>query len=109
MRATNDYVKRRYLAYCVNVYLQPWMKNYLIQCGANEINQDMYALSILIQWIFRSAIRKGEEIWIYIPSARMRYLLKTWIQNLSEGKDLENINYITAKRASNKNKGNVKK
>ena len=79
MRATNDYVKRRFLVYCVNVYLQPWMKNYLVQCGADEINQDMYALSILIQWIFRSAIRKGEEIWIYIPSARMRYLLKTWI------------------------------
>ena len=39
----------------------------------------------------------------------MRYLLKTWIQNLSEGKDLENINYVTAKRATNENKGNIKK
>ncbi len=58
----------------------------------------MYALSILVQWIFRSAIRNGREIWVYVPSARMRYLLTRWIENLAEGKDLEPIHYTPNQR-----------
>lgn len=92
-RATNQFMQKRYLAYCVNVFLQPWVKNYLIRLGAADIDQDMYALSVLIQWIFRSAVRTGEEVWIYIPSKRMRYLLEKWIQNLNLGEDLKPIHY----------------
>ncbi len=92
-RASNDYANKHKLAYCLNVFIQPWVKNYLLKVGVSDVNQDMYALSVLIQWIFRSAIRKGEEVWIYIPSKRMRYLLRTWIDNLAEGKDLEPIYY----------------
>ena len=102
MRATNNYVDRKYLVYCVNVYLQPWIKNYLLKIGAAEINQEMYALSILIQWVFRSAIRNGKKIKIYIPSERMRYLLKEWIQNLYEGNDLKNINYVATREVGRK-------
>ena len=90
-RATNDFACRRYLAYCVNVFLQPWMVNYLKKLGAAELNQDMYALSVLVQWIFRSAIRKGEEIWIYLPSKRMRKILERWLDNLAKGEDLKSI------------------
>ena len=43
------------------------------------MEEDAYALSELIQWIFRSAIRDGKEIWLYIPSKRMRNLLIDWI------------------------------
>ena len=28
-KASNDYVNKKYLAYCLNVYMMPWMKNYL--------------------------------------------------------------------------------
>ena len=41
----------------------------------------------MLQFIWRSAIRDGEEIWIYIPSIRMRRLLYEWIEeqnNLNE-------------------------
>ena len=44
-----------------------------------------YSLSVLIQWIWRSAIRDGEEIWIYIPVQRMRELLEQWIDEVSSG------------------------
>ena len=48
-----------------------------------EINTNQYALSEMLQWIWRSAIRDGKEIWIYIPSRRMRELLQNWIQEIS--------------------------
>lgn len=92
-RASNDYVDKHYLAYCLNVYMMPWMKNYLVRIGAKRVSQDMYALSVLIQWMFRSAIRNGEEIWIYVPSCRMRYLLETWLDNLADGRDLDEIKF----------------
>lgn len=92
-RATNNFADRHNLAYCLNVYMMPWMKNYLTRIGAENVNQDMYALSILVQWLFRSAVRKGEEVWIYIPSKRMRYLLTRWLDNLSQGRDLEEIRF----------------
>ena len=45
------------------------------------INEDTWALSELIQWVFRSAIREHKEINIYIPSKRMRELFKDWIDS----------------------------
>ena len=46
-----------------------------------KFNQDHYALNILIQWLFRSAIRQKtpKEIDVYIPSERMRELLINWL------------------------------
>ena len=40
----------------------------------------MYALSEMIQWIFRSRIRNNEDINIYIPSSRMRNLLIEFLE-----------------------------
>lgn len=34
----------------------------------------------MVQWIWRSRIRKGENINIYIPSIRMRKLLDAWMK-----------------------------
>lgn len=93
-RATNDYSNRHRLAYCVNIFMLPWMKNYLMRIGAKNVNQNMWALSVLIQWLFRSAIRNGERVSLYIPSIRMRHLLKQWIINLKEGRDLDEISYL---------------
>ena len=38
---------------------------------------------IMIQWIWRSAIRDGGEVYLYIPSSRMRMLLINWIDEIS--------------------------
>lgn len=47
------------------------------------MNEDLLAVSDLLQWIWRSAIRKHnpEPINIYIPSLRMRTLLYQWLSN----------------------------
>lgn len=91
-KATNAYTHKKYLAYCVNNFARPVEAKYYRDHGV-KINEDGYALSIMIQWIFRSAIRKGEEIWVYIPSARMRTLFIQWLNLLADGNDLEPVNY----------------
>lgn len=77
-RATNDYGDRNSLVYPINRYLNPF---YIFFFEKKNIflDQDGYALSELIQWIFRSAIRNDKEIWLYIPSQRMRTLLTDWL------------------------------
>jgi len=82
-RATNDYSDRKYIAYCVNVYFMPILKNYFLTHGAN-VQEDVYALSEMIQFVFRSAIRNNEDIWIYVPSSRMRNLFINWLKSLNE-------------------------
>jgi len=45
------------------------------------IDEDLLALSDLLQWIFRSAVREGKPVQIYVPSRRMRTLLIKWLNN----------------------------
>lgn len=77
-RATNKYAECYNLAYCVNIYLHPAISQFFYQKGI-KVNEDLYGLSEMIQWIWRSRIRNGEKINIYIPSIRMRTLLKSWL------------------------------
>lgn len=93
IRACNDYADRKYLAFLSNIFLRQGVVIYFRNNGI-EPNQEMYGLSVLIQWIFRSAVRRGEEVWLYLPSSRMRYLLEKWLINLKEGKDLEPISMV---------------
>lgn len=53
-----------------------------------EFDDDLFSLSALLQWIWRSRIRDGEPINIFIPSERMRNLLITWIE---ECKDTDKV------------------
>ena len=78
IRATNQYSDRIAIAYAANRYLNPLIKNYFSNNGI-KVNDNRYALSELIQFIFRSAVRNNKEILIYIPSKRMRKLLQEWI------------------------------
>lgn len=80
-KATNNYSDRAALAFCVNIYMNPNLYNYLKRAGV-EIDNDRYALGVMVQWIWRSRIRNGQEIWIYIPSRRMRRLFLGWIDDL---------------------------
>lgn len=82
IRATNAYRSRDCLAYCVNIYYNPLLKGYFQEQGV-EVKEDDYALSEMIQWIWRSAIRDGKDIWIYIPSKRMRELFRGWLDSIS--------------------------
>lgn len=78
-RATNEYKDRKYLAYCANIFLNPYLIRYFSDHNI-DVSQDKYALSEFVQWIFRSAIRENKDIWLYCPSSRMRKLLQNWLE-----------------------------
>jgi len=40
-------------------------------------------LSEMVQWVWRSAIREGNEIVLYVPSERMRNLFTNWLEQTS--------------------------
>ena len=82
MRATNEYIDRDCVAYLMNRYMNPVIKNFFTQNGVC-IDEDKYALSEMLQFIWRTAIRKDKPINVYVPSSRMRRLLKTWINENS--------------------------
>ncbi|PWT21895.1 hypothetical protein N1207_11545 [Bacillus subtilis] len=78
-RATNDFKHKKHLVYTINRYVNTVLYNYFKEKYQITIDQDAFALSELVQWIWRSAIRDGEEITVYIPSLRMRKLLIKWL------------------------------
>lgn len=86
-RATNQYGNAEYLVYAANVFMNVGEKQFYKAHGI-EIDEDIYALSVMIQWIWRSAIRNGEKIHIYIPSRRMRNLLIDWMNKTSRGGEM---------------------
>ncbi len=85
-RATNKYREKTVLAYLVNVYMNLPDKQFYQSRGL-EVDENKYSLSVLVQWIWRSAIRDGEDIYLYIPSRRMRELLINWIDSFDQGGD----------------------
>ena len=86
-RAVNEYKNKTCLAYAINIFMNVGEKKFYESAGI-EVDEDAYALSTMIQWIWRSAIREGHEIYIYVPSRRMRELLQDWIEQISAGGDL---------------------
>ena len=81
-KATNDYKGKTSVAYLINKFFNPVIKQFF-ETHDIEVDEDGYALSEMLQFIWRSAIRENKEIWIYIPSIRMRSLLEKWIEENS--------------------------
>lgn len=81
-RATNKYRDRSAVAYAVNKYMNPCVLDFFRLKGVT-VDQDQYALSSMVQFIWRSAIRDGHEISLYIPSLRMRRLFENWLKEVS--------------------------
>lgn len=77
-RATNDYSHKNILAYVIDKYNNPVLTNYVKEKYDVEVDSDKASLDCLIQWIFRSSIRGGEPINLFLPSKRMRELLIKW-------------------------------
>lgn len=85
-RATNEYRDRTDVAYMVNRFADPNLMKFFASRGIT-IDQDAFALSEMLQWIWRSAIRDDKPINLYVPSKRMRGLLLDWIENTKRGGD----------------------
>ncbi|MBP5462536.1 MAG: hypothetical protein J6Y20_10455 [Lachnospiraceae bacterium] len=83
-KATNAYRNKDCLVYIANLFMNVNEKKFYQMHGI-EVDEDAYALSIMVQWIWRSAIRDGAEVYLYIPSRRMRTLLTHWIESTSGG------------------------
>lgn len=87
-RATNKYRTRTALAYPINRFIDQSVKMFITQHGVT-VDNDKWALSEMIQWIWRSAIRDGKEICLYVPSRRMRTILENWIEEMSTVNETE--------------------
>ncbi|MEX5443556.1 hypothetical protein WCE14_09315 [Acinetobacter schindleri] len=79
-KATNDYRDRTNLAYLLNLFPNPMVVKASALKGF-PVNEDVFALSEMVQWIWRSAIREDKPINLYVPSSRMRNLLKQWLND----------------------------
>ena len=83
-RATNEFRNRTDIAYMANRFVDPNLLKFFSERDI-EINSDHFALSEMLQWVWRSAIRDNKPINLYIPSSRMRELLIDWMNSTSEG------------------------
>ena len=77
-RATNNFAQRHYLAYIYNAFPFPPIQH-AVKINGFNYDDERYSISVLLQWIWRSAIRRGEKIYLYLPSRRMRNLLEGWL------------------------------
>lgn len=93
-RATNDFRHKKSMAYLGNMYFNPQIASFFRMHGI-KLDEELWALSELIQWIWRGCIRDSKEMNLYIPSYRMRGLLIDWL----DGKFL---NITTNKEAISK-------
>jgi hypothetical protein len=79
-KATNDYKHKKSLVYLCNVFHNPYIKGYFEDRGIT-VYEELYALSEMIQWIWRSQIRDDKPIKLFIPSERMRTLFIRWLNS----------------------------
>lgn len=88
-KATNDFINADKVAYLCNNYPSTYLVQMVTNRSGAEFDQDMWALSEMLQFIFRSKIRMYKDesrmINLYIPSKRMRNLLEQWLNDEFEG------------------------
>ena len=78
-RGTNDYAHCSHLIYLYDQHLNPYVARWLED--NSRAFDDAYALTELIQWVWRSRVRKGQPITLYLPSPRMRQLMEGWLSD----------------------------
>ncbi|MEM5664351.1 hypothetical protein AAHB94_13190 [Bacillus toyonensis] len=69
------------MVYMYNRFMNPNDKQFFTTRSVN-VDEDLLAVSDLIQFIFRGCIRKGQPMNCYIPSERMRKLLSNWADDM---------------------------
>lgn len=83
-RATNKHMGRANIAYPINWFFHPAIgdffkeKGVLTEEGVKQ-QEEFFALTNMLQFVFRSRIRNGESINLYLPSERMRKILHNWL------------------------------
>lgn len=80
LRATNDHIEKKSLGYLCNIFYNPQIRGYFTDRGV-MVFEDLYALGEMLQWLWRGQIRRYDPIQVFIPSERMRKLLKAWLSS----------------------------
>jgi len=81
-KASNDWRRVESVAYLCNAFYHPTIRAYFEDRGV-PVYEDLFALNQMLQWMWRSAIREGKPIHAFVPSERMRGLLKRWLNAAS--------------------------
>ena len=79
MRATNLYKHKKVMIHCYDRYPHISVTSYLQDFGVSVDNQ-VFALSELLQWAWRGCIREDEPMTLAIGSKRMYNLFKEWLE-----------------------------
>lgn len=82
-RATNEYRQATAVAYLVNRFCDPNLMKFFAARGIT-LDHDQFALSEMVQFVWRSAIRDNKPIDLYIPNKRMRDLFINWMDSISQ-------------------------
>jgi hypothetical protein len=77
-RATNDFNHKKSMAYLANRFFNPQIKNFF-SMNDIDLNEDLWALSELVQWLWRGCIRNDDAMNVYLPCYRMRNILIKWL------------------------------
>lgn len=80
-RSTNNYADKQLAVHAYNLFPNLSVKVYLQDSGF-VCDDDIYALNMLLQWLFRGCIRKkdsSEVLKVCILSRRMQTLFKLWL------------------------------
>ena len=77
-KATNDYADKRCMIYLYDKHMNPMYERYFSSKDI-IIDKDLFALNSIIQWVYRGCIRKGEPMFVFIASPRMRKIFKRWL------------------------------
>lgn len=79
MRATNLYRHKKLMIHCYDRYPHISVSSYLQDFGVAVDNQ-VFALSELLQWAWRGCIRDDQPMTLAIGSKRMYNLFKDWLE-----------------------------
>ena len=79
-RSTNVYEDKELAVHAYNLFPNQAVKAF-IQGQGYQCNDDVYALNMMLQWMFRGCIRKkeGGKMQVAILSQRMSMLFKEWL------------------------------
>jgi hypothetical protein len=81
-KATNNFKDRTVAIHALNVFSNIVVKRYLHDYGF-VIDEDLFATSEMVQFLWRGCIRKGEPMKVLVLAPRMRLLLERFIDNIS--------------------------
>ena len=79
-RGTNDYAHCSHAIYLYDQFVNPAMLRWLEVENQRQFEEE-YALTEFIQWLYRTRVRKGEHVSVYIPSKRMEKIFRSWLYN----------------------------